>query len=151
MTSKPSVANGICKANGEKNETVHVCGFCRISYGPRLPMEIIPVPFSDCQVTCSQKGMECKCGPKEPKEPKQNFENGIDQFRHYMNPYNDRIDFEIGFRRRDIGPKFRAPSINPLKRRDSVRMLDGAAFTKRQEILQNYKEDVDFMSPLNEQ
>ena len=146
MTSKPSVANGICKANGEKNETVHVCGFCRISYGPRLPMEIIPVPFSDCHVTCSPKGMECKCGPKEPK---QNFENSIDQFRHYMNPYNDRIDFEVSLRNRDIGPK----SINPTKRtkrRDSVRMLNGAAFTKREEILQNYK-DMDFMSPLNEE
>ena len=148
MTSKPSVANGICKANGEKNETVHVCGFCRISYGPRLPTEIIPVPFSECQVTCSPKGMECKCGPKEPKH---NFENSNDQFKHYMTLYNDRIDFEVSLRNRGIGPKFRAPSINPTKRRDSVRMLDGAAFTKRQEILQNYKEDMDFMSPLNEE
>ena len=148
MTSKPSVANGICKANGEKNETVHVCGFCRISYGPRLPKDIIPVPFSDCKVTCSPKGMECNCGPKEPKH---NFENNIEQFRHYMNPYDDKIDFEAGFRGRDIGPKLRAPPINPTKRRDFVRMLDGAAFSNRQEILQNQKEDMGFMSPLKEE
>ena len=74
-SSKELSSNNICKANGEKNETVHVCGYCKF-FTETNQQQLIPVPFNDCQINCNYNEVRCMCGPKIP-----NFE-----FRNIRRP-----------------------------------------------------------------
>ena len=86
-------SNNICKANGEKNETVYVCGYCIFSTHRQ---KLNPVTYSNCQINCNYNEARCNCGPKIPNSE-------IDQMKKAT--AGNEGDFSVEKPRNFEGPK----------------------------------------------